>query len=182
MQLLRIVPLIIYLLKAKLAGTEKAKYRLWAKQYFTFGAQVANHTIIALLGLSYCCLAPLVAPFCLLYFALAVMSQKYQLVYVSTIQYDATGRMWLNVSCGFGWCSCCCSQMRRVGFGNVEDSRALKDTVLCSVTGASGMGILWGIFNAISEVVCACALPNWSPGSRRHSYASSWFILRVQHV
>jgi len=96
MQLLRIVPLIIYLLKAKLAGTEKAKYRLWAKQYFTFGAQVANHTIIALLGLSYCCLAPLVAPFCLLYFALAVMSQKYQLVYVSTIQYDATGRMWLN--------------------------------------------------------------------------------------
>jgi hypothetical protein len=102
MGLLRIVPLIIYLLKAKLAGTEKAKYRLWAKQYFTFGSQVANHTIISLLGLAYCCLAPLVAPFCLLYFALGLMAQKYQMVYVATIQYDATGRMWLNVSVHVG--------------------------------------------------------------------------------
>jgi hypothetical protein len=98
LKFLRVVLVILYLLKARFAGTERAKYRLWAKQEFSFGTAVADHTIIALLGLAYCCLAPLVAPFCWLYFALALLTQKYQLLYVMTVQYDATGRMWMNVS------------------------------------------------------------------------------------
>ena len=102
LQLLRVVPLVLFLIKSRFAGTERAKYRLWSQQEFTFGDEVANHTIILLLGLAYCCLAPLVAPFCLLYFALALLSQKYQLVYVMTVQYDATGRMWMNVSKTWG--------------------------------------------------------------------------------
>lgn len=98
MGLLRLIPLIIYFIKDKLAGTERAKYRLWAKQTFSFGSNVANHTIILLLGLAFTCLAPLIAPFCLLYFTLALMAQKYQLLYVVTLPYQAAGRMWIDVS------------------------------------------------------------------------------------
>lgn len=98
MGLLRVVPLVIYFIKDKLAGTERAKYRNWAKQPFSFGANVANHTIILLLGLAFTCLAPLIAPFCLLYFTLALMAQKYQLIYVVTLPYQASGRMWIDVS------------------------------------------------------------------------------------
>lgn len=73
MGLLRLVPLILFFVFYKLAGTERARYRLWAKQPFMFGTQVANHTIILLLGLAFCCLAPVIAPFALLYFTLALV-------------------------------------------------------------------------------------------------------------
>ena len=36
--------------------------------------------MVVLLGLSYCVVAPLIAPFCLLYFLLATLAQKYQLI------------------------------------------------------------------------------------------------------
>lgn len=97
MGLLRLVPLILFFVFYKLAGTDRARYRLWAKQPFMFGTNVANHTIIMLLGLAFCCLAPLIAPFALLYFTLALLAQKYQLLYVVTLAYDASGRMWKNV-------------------------------------------------------------------------------------
>jgi hypothetical protein len=95
--LLRLVPLVIFIVMSKLAGTERAKYRLWAKQPFWFGPYVANHTITILLGLAFTCLAPLIAPFCLLYFTLALMAQKYQLIFAATLPYDSTGRMWMTV-------------------------------------------------------------------------------------
>jgi hypothetical protein len=75
MGLLRLVPLILFFVFYKLAGTDRARYRLWAKQPFMFGTNVANHTIIMLLGLAFCCLAPLIAPFALLYFTLALVSK-----------------------------------------------------------------------------------------------------------
>jgi formate hydrogenlyase subunit 3/multisubunit Na+/H+ antiporter MnhD subunit len=78
MGLLRLVPLILFFVFYKLAGTERARYRLWAKQPFIFGTNVANHTIIMLLGLAFCCLAPLIAPFALLYFTLALVSGECQ--------------------------------------------------------------------------------------------------------
>ena len=59
---------------------KKHRYRLWAKQQHTFGTYVANHSMVVLLGLSYCVVAPLIAPFCLLYFLLATLAQKYQLI------------------------------------------------------------------------------------------------------
>lgn len=95
--LLRVVPLVLFFVFSKLAGTERAKYRLWAKQPYEFGANVANHSIVILLGLAFTVLAPLIAPFCLLYFTLALLAQKYQLIYVFTLPYNASGRMWRNV-------------------------------------------------------------------------------------
>jgi hypothetical protein len=76
------------------------RYRLWARQEFTFGAYVARHTMVVLLGLAYCCIAPLITVFCLLYFALVALAQKYQLVYVLSHPYEANGRMWLTVGGG----------------------------------------------------------------------------------
>jgi intracellular septation protein A len=73
MSLLRLVPLILFFVFYKLAGTERAKYRLWAKQPFMFGTSVANHTIVMLLGLAFSCLAPLICGFALLYFTLALV-------------------------------------------------------------------------------------------------------------
>lgn len=96
MGLLRVVPLVLFFIFSKLAGTERAKYRLWAKQPFKFGTAVANHTMILLLGLAFTCLAPLIAPFAWLYFTLSLMAQKYQLTYVVTLEYNAAGRMWIN--------------------------------------------------------------------------------------
>ncbi|WIA16520.1 hypothetical protein OEZ85_013198 [Tetradesmus obliquus] len=94
--LLRLVGLILFFVFMKLAGTERARYRLWAKQNYEFGTNVANHTMVLLLGLAFTVLAPLIAPFCLLYFSLALLAQKYQLVYVVTLPYQAAGRMWMN--------------------------------------------------------------------------------------
>lgn len=96
-KMLRIVGLVIYFIKDKLAGTEKAKYRLWAKQPFMFDTFVANHNMVVLLGLAYCCITPLIAPFCLLYFVLATLSQKYSLIYVLSHPYEAGGRMWMTM-------------------------------------------------------------------------------------
>ena len=73
------------------------RYRLWAKQQFTFGAYTARHTIVILLGLAYCCVAPLITVFCVLYFALVIVAQKYQLVYALTHPYETNGRLWLTV-------------------------------------------------------------------------------------
>ena len=43
-----------------------------------FGMYVSNHSMVILLGLAYCCITPLIAPFCLVYFLMAYMTQKYQ--------------------------------------------------------------------------------------------------------
>lgn len=97
MALLKLVGLIIFLIRSKIAGTEKARYRLWARQEFLFGPYTAFHTITVLLGLSFCILSPLIAPFCLLYFTLSLLVQKYQMVYVLRKPYEANGRMWLTL-------------------------------------------------------------------------------------
>ncbi|KAF6257823.1 hypothetical protein COO60DRAFT_1521842 [Scenedesmus sp. NREL 46B-D3] len=95
-ELLRPVGLVLFFVFMKLAGTAKARYRLWAKQNYEFGKNVADHTMVLLLGLSFTVLAPLIAPVCLLYFTLALLSQKYQLVYVVTLPYQGAGRMWMD--------------------------------------------------------------------------------------
>jgi len=73
------------------------RYRLWAKQQHTWGTYTADHTMTIFLGLAFCCISPLITPFCLLYFALAAMAQRYQLLYVLAAPYQAAGRMWMNV-------------------------------------------------------------------------------------
>lgn len=99
--LLRIVGLAIFCIKLKLFGTERARYGAWKPeaQVALYGTSLPNHTIVLLLGLTFCCISPLIAPFCLLYFTSALVAQKYSQVYVVTHPYEAQGQLWTNVRC-----------------------------------------------------------------------------------
>jgi hypothetical protein len=50
------------------------------------------------LGLAFCAVAPLIAPVALLYFVLCGAAQRYQMAYVLSRPYEASGRMWSSVS------------------------------------------------------------------------------------
>jgi hypothetical protein len=103
--LLRIVGLVIFLIKLKLFGTERARYAAWkpAAQASLYGTALPNHTIVLLLGLTFCCISPLIAPFCLLYFSSALLAHKYLQTWVVTHPYEAQGQIWTNVSFVFNW-------------------------------------------------------------------------------
>jgi hypothetical protein len=98
--LLRIVGLIIFIIKLKLFGTERARYGAWnpKAQAALYGTALPNHTIVILLGLTFCCVSPLIAPFCLLYFSTALLAHKYMQSWVVTHPYEAQGQIWTNVS------------------------------------------------------------------------------------
>jgi hypothetical protein len=49
--MLRAVGLVVFWILSALAGTPRAKLRVWSKQYIKFGDQVADHTMAIMLGL-----------------------------------------------------------------------------------------------------------------------------------
>jgi hypothetical protein len=112
--LLRIVGLVIFLLKIKLFGTERARYAAWKPQAqrALYGAMLPNHTIVILLGLVFCCVSPLIAPFCLLYFSSALLAHKYLQTWVVTHPYESQGMIWTNVS-SFAFVFCFCLRAKQ---------------------------------------------------------------------
>lgn len=76
--LLRVVPLIIYALRYRFAATDRARRKLWQDQQALFGAGLTDHTIILLLGLAFAVINPLILPFVLLYFAIASLTERFQ--------------------------------------------------------------------------------------------------------
>eukprot|EP01025_Chloroclados_australasicus_P018159 TRINITY_DN1940_c0_g1_i1.p1 TRINITY_DN1940_c0_g1~~TRINITY_DN1940_c0_g1_i1.p1 ORF type:complete len:953 (-),score=103.81 TRINITY_DN1940_c0_g1_i1:1934-4792(-) len=91
---LRLPGLVIYWVLSKLAATERAKNRLWQEQTMLYGPEIPEHTITILIGLCFCCVQPLIAPICLLYFVSATIISRYQLVYVYREKFQSGGRMW----------------------------------------------------------------------------------------
>lgn len=65
--------------------------------YALCALQVANDTIILLIGLVYCVIQPIIAPLAMIYFAIGVLIWKYQVVYVYTPLVESGGkvRLWL---------------------------------------------------------------------------------------
>ena len=57
--------------------------------------QVANDTIIMLIGLVYCVIQPIIAPLALVYFAIGVLIWKYQVVYVYVPLVESGGKVWV---------------------------------------------------------------------------------------
>ena len=55
--------------------------------------QVANDTIILLIGLVYCVIQPIIAPLALIYFAIGVLIWKYQVVYVYVPFFESGGKV-----------------------------------------------------------------------------------------
>lgn len=55
--------------------------------------QVANDTIIMLIGLVYCVIQPIIAPLAMIYFAIGVLIWKYQVVYVYVPLVESGGKV-----------------------------------------------------------------------------------------
>lgn len=76
------------------AATPRARRRLWEHQEVYFGSRVADHTIIMLLGLTFCIINPIIVPFCLLYFVIVNITERYQFIYVFKQAYESGGKLW----------------------------------------------------------------------------------------
>ncbi|KAL6760771.1 hypothetical protein V8C86DRAFT_1039267 [Haematococcus lacustris] len=92
---LRLPGLVIFWLLSKMASTPRARARLWADQYTTYGPNVPGYTIAFLLGLVYCNINPIIAPVVLLYMTFSVISERYNDLYVFKRTYESGGRLWL---------------------------------------------------------------------------------------
>jgi hypothetical protein len=96
--ILRLVPFIIFWVKTKfLASTERAKARLWQDQMFSYGTIVPGDTIVILLGVTFCCICPIIAPAALIYFTTAYIVHKHNLVYVFRQPYQAGAMAWPRI-------------------------------------------------------------------------------------
>ncbi|CAL8466090.1 g5626 [Coccomyxa elongata] len=91
---LRIVGLVLFWLLSRLAATERAKARLWQRQTMKYGPILPQHTITILLGLVFCIMNPIMCPMCLIYFLITTSTEKYNLLYVYTPEYESGGELW----------------------------------------------------------------------------------------
>ena len=55
-------------------------------------AQMPQHTITILLGLVFCIMNPIITPVCLIYFMIITVTEKYNLLYVYTFEYQSGGQ------------------------------------------------------------------------------------------
>lgn len=92
--ILRIVPLVIFWVKSKMASTQRARDRLWQDQMFVFGTVLPDDMIAVLLGLTFCIICPLIAPAAMIYFATGYLVKKHDLVYVFKQPYESGGLAW----------------------------------------------------------------------------------------
>ena len=60
--------------------------------------QVANDTIIMLIGLVYCVIQPIIAPLAMIYFLVGMLIWKYQVVYVYVPLVESGGKVSLHNS------------------------------------------------------------------------------------
>lgn len=70
--------------------------------------QVANDTIIMLIGLVYCVIQPIIAPLALIYFGIGVLIWKYQVVYVYVPLVESGGKVCLHRHGNSLSCVCVC--------------------------------------------------------------------------
>ena len=60
--------------------------------------QVANDTIIMLIGLVYCVIQPIIAPLAMIYFLIGMLIWKYQVVYVYVPLVESGGKVSLHTN------------------------------------------------------------------------------------
>ena len=92
--LLRIFPLVLFALKSRAASTERAKARLWQDQFATFGPLLPRHSLVGLVGIVFAPINPLVPLMCTVYFLMASITEKYNMLYVRRERYQSGGLLW----------------------------------------------------------------------------------------
>lgn len=92
--LLRAFPLALFALKSRAASTERAKARLWQDQFATFGPLLPRHSLVGLVGIVFAPINPLVPLMCTVYFLMASITEKYNMLYVRRERYQSGGLLW----------------------------------------------------------------------------------------
>ncbi|KIZ05265.1 Uncharacterized protein RSN1 [Monoraphidium neglectum] len=95
--LLRLFGLLIYAIRSAFAGTPRARARAWQLQTCAFGGRIPDQTIIMLLGIVFSCIQPLILVSMLIFFAMSLLVEKYNFVYVFRRRFESGGRMWRQV-------------------------------------------------------------------------------------
>ncbi|KAK9806417.1 hypothetical protein WJX73_004348 [Symbiochloris irregularis] len=96
-QFLRPFGIFLYWVLTLLSGTERAKARKWSDQWIKFGPDVPDHTMTILFGLTFSCINPLLPPMCIIYFFIALLTEKYNMLYIERPRYQSGGQMWRQI-------------------------------------------------------------------------------------
>lgn len=95
LELLRLVPLIMFYLKKKyLCKTEAEVREAWAPGDLNFATRLPNDLLIVTIVLCYSVIAPLIIPFGVVYFGLGWLITRNQVLKVYVPSYESNGRMW----------------------------------------------------------------------------------------
>jgi hypothetical protein len=92
--LLRAFPLALFALKSGAASTERARARLWQDQFAAFGPLLPRHSLVGLVGVVFAPINPLVPLMCTVYFLMASITEKYNMLYVRREAYQSGGLLW----------------------------------------------------------------------------------------
>lgn len=96
-QFLRIVGLLIFWLKSSVASTDMARERIIKENHTEYGKEIPYDTIAMLLGLTFCCIFPIIAPAVVIYASTTYVMKKYSLCYVDTTAYQTGGAFWPQI-------------------------------------------------------------------------------------
>ncbi|KAG2435994.1 hypothetical protein HYH02_011707 [Chlamydomonas schloesseri] len=94
---LRLPGFVIFWLLSKFAGSPRARQRMWMYQYTDNGTTVVDHTIVILIGLTFCCINPIVCPAAVAYFLVTSIGERYNNIYVFRRRYESAGKLWKTV-------------------------------------------------------------------------------------
>jgi hypothetical protein len=95
------LPLELSRLSAMLASAWRAalqKPNVWAPGPLSYGTQVPNALLVALLGLVYAPIAPVLLPFAALFFLIGAAVWRYQVLFVYTRVYESNGAWWPHMA------------------------------------------------------------------------------------
>jgi hypothetical protein len=91
---IRIVGGIIYTLRRNITSSDKARDKLWMNQETLLGEMIVSHTMTIMIGIIFCCQAPIITGMCLYYFILNTAFEIYNVNYVFDKVYENNGSIW----------------------------------------------------------------------------------------
>lgn len=102
---LRVPGAVISWILGKFSTSERAKKRTWANQYMSYGVKVPGDAMAILILLVFAFVQPLVAVAATLYFMLASLYWKYDMMYSYRDSFQTGGMFW-PVVCSSTPCEC----------------------------------------------------------------------------